>query len=64
MILKYLADTFGEDIHARLVRHRYPSFAEALAAEIEAVGITVPEAFDDLLAWLDQRYAAPVEVRR
>ena len=62
LIMKYLADTFGEEIHVRLVRHRYPSFAEALAAEIEAAGTTIPEAFADLKAWLDQRYAAPVEV--
>ena len=58
LILKYLADTFGEEIHVRLVRHQYPSFAEVLAAEIEAAGTTVPEAFEDLKTWLNDRYDA------
>ena len=58
LILKYLADTFGEEIHVRLLRHTYPTFAEALAAEIEAEGTTVPDAFNDMLAWLDEQYAS------
>ena len=38
LILKYLAERFGEDIHNRLVRHTYGTFDEALAAEFEAKG--------------------------
>ncbi|MYF64449.1 MAG: hypothetical protein F4185_00150 [Chloroflexi bacterium] len=30
LILKYLADAFGEDIHVRLMRHQYPSFEESV----------------------------------
>ena len=58
LIMKYLADTFGEEIHVRLVRHNHPTFVEALAAEIEAQGTTVPDVFDDLTAWLNREYAA------
>ncbi len=56
LILKYLADAFGEDIHVRLMRHQYPSFEEALVAEIEAAGTTVSETFEDLQRWLQQKY--------
>jgi len=58
LIMKYLADTFGEDMHVRFVRHQYSSFDEALAAEIEEGGSTVQETYDGLLAWLRQRYAS------
>ena len=58
LIMKYLADTFGEDFHVRLVRHQHPSFEAALAAEIEASGSTIQETFDGLLAWLKQQRAA------
>ncbi|MDE2836614.1 MAG: hypothetical protein OXL97_03780 [Chloroflexota bacterium] len=56
LIMKYLADTFGEDIHVRLMHHSHPTFAEALAAELETAGTTVPETFEDLQRWLQQKY--------
>ena len=52
VIMKYLADRFGEDIHRRLVRHTYASIDEALWAEFEAAGTTTPQVFADLQAWL------------
>ena len=52
VIMKYLADRFGEDIHRRLVRHTYASFDEALWAEFEAAGTSTPQVFADLQAWL------------
>ena len=52
LILKYLADRFGEDIHNLLVRHTYPTFPEALTAELETARITMPEAFQGLQSWL------------
>ena len=58
LIMKYLADRFSEEMHVRLVRHRHPTFVEALAVEIEAQGTTVPEVFEDLQTWLAQRYEA------
>ena len=54
LILKYLADKFGEDIHRRLVRHTHSTFDEAMAAEFEASGTTASEVFEDLQAWLKQ----------
>ena len=56
LILKYLADAFGEDINVRLTRHQYPSFEEALMAELETEGTTVQETFSGLQAWLEQKY--------
>ena len=53
LILKYLAETFGEDLHVRLVRHAHPTFIEALAAEFAAAGTTVLEVFQGLRAWLE-----------
>ena len=52
LILKYLADTFGEDLHVRLIRHTHPTFVEALAAEFAAAGTTALEVFQGLRAWL------------
>ena len=54
LILKYLADKFGEDIHRRLVRHTHSTFDEAMAAEFDASGTTASEVFEDLQAWLKQ----------
>ena len=55
LILKYLADRFGEDIHNRLVRHTHATFDEVMAAEFEVAGTTAPEVVNDLQAWLGQR---------
>ena len=57
-MLKYLADTFGEDLHARLVRHTLPNFVEALDAEFKAFGTTAPEVFEGLRDWLSAKRAA------
>ena len=54
LIMKFLADTYGEQLHVRLVRHQHSTFIEAVAAEIEAAGSTVPQAFDDMKAWITQ----------
>ena len=55
LIMKYLADRFGEDIHRRLVRHTHSSFDEAMAAEFEAAGTSAPQVFEDLQAWLTEK---------
>ena len=52
LILTYLADWFGEDIHSRLVWHQYDTFDEAMAAEFEAAGTTTEEVFNDLRTWI------------
>jgi len=57
VIMTYLADRFGEDMHSRLVRHTYASFDEALWAEFEAAGTTTPQVFADLQAWLAEHPA-------
>ncbi len=52
LILTYLANRFGEDIHRRMVWHEYDTFDEAMAAEFEAAGTTTEEVFNDLLIWI------------
>ena len=56
LIIKYLADRFGADIHLRLVDHTYPTFNEAMDAEYRAAGTTVAEVFKDLQEWITQHY--------
>ena len=50
LFMAYLADRFGEDIHARLLRSTQPTFAAALANETENTAIGV--LFDDFRRWL------------
>ena len=52
LILTYLANHFGDDIHRRIVWHEYDTFDEAMAAEFEAAGTTTEEVFNDLLIWI------------
>ena len=52
LILTYLANRFGDDIHRRIVWHEYDTFDEAMAAEFEAAGTTTEEVFNDLLIWI------------
>ena len=59
LIMKYLADKFGEDIHLRLVDHTYPTFNEAMDAEYKAADTTAAEVFKDLQAWITQHYQGP-----
>lgn len=58
LILVWLADRLGENVHARLVRHEHPTFDAALAAEFAAAGWTVAEAWEDLRTWVAAEYAA------
>ena len=58
LILHVLADILGEDVHARLVRHEYPTFTAALTAELAAAGLTMEEAWAGLRAWVAAEYAA------
>ena len=58
LLVYWLADAIGEDVHARLLRYTQDTFAEALAAELAAAGMTVPEAWTAFKAWLRAEYAA------
>ena len=55
LIMKYLADRFGKDIHRRLVGHAYSTFNEAMDAEYKAADTTAAEVFKDLQAWIVRR---------
>jgi hypothetical protein len=51
LFMAYLAERFGEDIHARLLRSTQPTFAAALADETGGVAIT--SVFQDFQRWLN-----------
>ena len=53
--MKFLADQFGEGLHLDLLKSGQPTFEAALVDELSSRGLTVPEAFDDLQAWLDEK---------
>ena len=57
LILKYLADTYGEGIHTRLLKSPKP-FSVALAAELEQGGFTLAEMHQGLINWLRDLYNA------
>ena len=52
LIMTYLAERFGEDIHRRIIWHTYDTFEKAMKGEFEAQGTTVTEVFNDLKAWV------------
>ena len=54
LIMTYLAEAFGEDIHNRLLRHSGASFNAALEAEFEAAGTTMAQVFEALKEWLGE----------
>ena len=51
VILRFLADAYGESIHAALLRSPEPSFNAALGEELKRRGATIPEAFTALKGW-------------
>ena len=55
LLMKFLADQFGEGLHLDLLKSGRPTFEAALVDELSSRGLTVPEAFDDLQAWLDEK---------
>lgn len=51
--MAFLAEKFGEDIHARLLRNSSPTFAAALASETKPYSLA--ELFSLFQKWLDQK---------
>ena len=58
LILYWLAETLGERVHGRLLRHEHATFDAALTADLAAAGMTVEEAWGALRAWVAAEYAA------
>ena len=52
LMLLYLKEVLGEDIHARLIRHTHPTLIEALEAEFRVAGTSAEKVFEGLRAWL------------
>jgi len=51
--MAFLAENFGEDIHARILRSSSPTFESALAGETKPYSLT--ELFSIFQKWLDQK---------
>lgn len=54
IVLRYLSERFGEDIQLRLMKHEYPTFHDALMAEIESAGTTLEAEFEGMRDWFDR----------
>ena len=55
VLMKFMADQFGPDIHVGLLKNEQPLFEEALANELASRGRTVSEAFDDFQRWFERK---------
>ena len=53
LILRFLAEAYGEDIHAAVLRSREPTFSAALKTELESRGTTIQEGFTAMQAWFN-----------
>ncbi|MCY3886665.1 MAG: hypothetical protein OXG19_03035 [Chloroflexi bacterium] len=58
LILYWLAETLGEDVHRRLMRYEHETFNAALMAELAAADMTMEEGWAALRAWVAAEYAA------
>ena len=54
IVLRYLSERFGEDILLRLMKHEYPTFHDALMAEMDSAGTTLEAEFEGMRDWFDR----------
>ena len=54
LLLKFMADAFGEEIHLDLLRSEKATFDKALADELELRGLTISEAFTSFQRWFEK----------
>lgn len=59
LILRFLAEVYGEQIHAALLRSVEPTFGAALAAELGWRGVTIEDAFAAMRTWFAALRAKP-----
>ena len=57
LILYWLAEALGGDVHVRLVRHQHDTFEAALIAELADAGMTIEEAWETFRVWVAGQYA-------
>ncbi len=55
LLMKFLADRFGEDIHYRLTHSDVATLDDVLLAEYEAEGVTGIDLFAELKAWIESQ---------
>ena len=54
LLMKYLADRFGESVHNRLVRLEHSTFEAAFMAEFRSKGVTALQVFGDMQEWIGE----------
>ena len=57
LLLRFLAEQHGEDIHSELLSSGQPTFANALAEELDLRGRTASEAYEDFQRWFEAKLA-------
>ena len=55
LLMKFLADRFGEDIHYRLTHSDVSTLEDVLLAEYEAEGVSGIDLFAELQAWMESQ---------
>ena len=55
LLMKFLADRFGEDMHYRLTHSDVSTLDDVLLAEYEAEGISGVDLFAELKAWMESQ---------
>ena len=55
LLMKFLADRFGEDIHYRLTHSEVSTLEDVLLAEYEAEGVSGFDLFAELKAWMESQ---------
>ena len=61
LLLRFLAEQFGEEIHADLLKSAQPTFAQALDEELALHDRTVSEAFDDFQRWFEAKVSGGID---
>ena len=57
LIMKYMADRFGEDVHSYLLSHAEPTFREAMDVVFDEHNTSAEEEYQSLMSWLERCYS-------
>ena len=61
LLMQFLADQYGEEIHADLLKSEQPTFDLALDEELEERDRTVSEAYDDFERWFEAKVSGGID---
>ena len=61
VLMQFMADQYGEEIHADLLKSEQPTFAHALDEELAQRNRTVSEAYDDFERWFEAKVSGGID---